>query len=258
MQFTRPFIEDAVAAARDDDVDLLVGLPVYPLCGRSTTVAALDSLARALQETGWEVSTSHVSGWHRHPGYLDLRAASIRRHCRDHGVDLMDPGVLLVFSAHGTPIRYLEGANRYDEYVREYCLAVAERLGGPPWELGFQNHGNRPVEWTQPEVDRVVEEADADTVVVDAMSFMHEQSETLSELDLELREVAEGEGREFHRVPIPHDDPTFIEVLADLVVLAARRGRAAPAAGSIVYEPPVRGCACRPTGDTVCLNVEDS
>jgi ferrochelatase len=46
---------------------------------------------------------------------------------------------------------------------------------------------------------------------------MREQSETLSELDIELREECEEFGVELHRVPIPHDDPRFAGVLADLV-----------------------------------------
>ena len=51
-------------------------------------------------------------------------------------------------------------------------------------------------------------------------------------------EVAEGAGLEFHRIPIPHDDPAFAELLADLVedVTSARadHGRAwACAAASV-------------------------
>lgn len=253
MQFTEPFIEEAVREAEEAGADHLVGLPVYPLCGRSTTVAALDELERALEERGWGVETSYVSGWHRHPGYLELRADALRRYCEDHGLDLHDPDTRLVFSAHGTPVEYLAGDNRYDAYVREYCHEMARRLGDPAWEVGFQNHGNRPVEWTQPEVDHVVIRADARILVVDAVSFMHEQSETLSELDGELREVAEESGREFHRVPIPHDDPRFVAVLADLAQLALQAGVGANFPSPVRL--PTRPCRCRPVPRTLCLNV---
>ena len=55
MQYTDPLVEDAVARARADDVDTLVGLPVYPLSGPSTTVAALQELDAAVEALDWDV-----------------------------------------------------------------------------------------------------------------------------------------------------------------------------------------------------------
>ncbi len=250
-QFTDPSIPEAAAAARDAGADFVVGLPVYPLCGPSTTVAALDELDGALAELGWEVPRRHVSGWHRHPAYTELRAAAVRRLLELDGVDLRDDGVRLVFSAHGTPLKYLREGSRYDIYVDDHCRALAAALGVDEYELGFQNHSNRPVEWTQPDIDRVIAEVDAEAVVVVPVSFMHEQSETLAELDHELKEQAEERGLRFHRVPIPHADPAFIALLADLVEAAVEGHEGGKArAGGL----PLLRCRCRPDADTCCLN----
>src|SRR5690606_31728747 len=106
-----------------------------------------------------------------------------------------------------TPMKYIREGNRYDVYVRDCCKRVAGAAGVREYDIGYQNHTNRPVEWTQPDVQKVIEDVAADAVVVVPISFMHEQSETLAELDLELREAAEARGLAFHRVPVPHDDP---------------------------------------------------
>lgn len=247
MQFTEPFPGDAVRRALSDGVRRLLGLPVYPLCGRSTTVAALEELAEAAGSADGSLELLEISGWHRHPGYRELRADAVRAAAGRAGVDLHDPGTRLVFSAHGTPLRYLEEGNRYVAYVEEHCEAVAAALGVGPYEIGYQNHGNRPdVAWTEPDVEDVVERIEADRIVVDAPSFMHEQSETLAELDHDLREEAEARGLGFVRVPVPHDDPRFAGVLADLVeaVLPDRRS-------------PLRNlerCRCRTSRATRCLN----
>jgi ferrochelatase len=79
---------------------------------------------------------------------------------------------------------------------------------------------------------------------------MHEQSETLSELDGELRGIAEEAGLEFYRVPIPHDDPTFAALLADLVEDVLRPE-------PIMGELGLRRCLCRPSPTTFCLNAGD-
>jgi ferrochelatase len=75
---------------------------------------------------------------------------------------------------------------------------------------------------------------------------MHEQSETLSELDDELREEAEDAGLDFYRVPVPHDDDRFRSVLGDLVE---------PFVGA--FDPgyyQLRQCACADSRDAMCLN----
>lgn len=257
MQFTEPFIAQAVERALQEGAERIVGLPVYPLCGRSTTVAALEEMTEAVRASGADIEIREISGWHRHPGYLELRVDALRRCVETAGVELNDPATRLVFSAHGTPVRYLDEGNRYDRYVDEWCRAVARRLRVRRYTLGFQNHGNRAIEWTQPDVEAAIEalaetgragargsggptdgaasgsrteappadaplhasvaDAPVERVVVDPVSFMHEQSETLAELDRELREEAERLGLEYHRVPVPWDDPRFAALLADLV-----------------------------------------
>ena len=216
FQFTSPLVADVLERARGDGITRLIGLPIYPLCGPSTTVAALNDVEAALRDHEG-VAFIGIAGWHRHPSYPALRAGAIRRLADERGLDLADPDTLLVFSAHGTPRRYLDEGSRYEEYVEELCEDIASRLGVDRYELGYQNHTNRNIEWTQPAIEDVVERVRAKRIIVDAVSFMHEQSETLAELDVELRRDAEGAGLDFHRVPIPHDDPTFVEMLADLV-----------------------------------------
>jgi protoporphyrin/coproporphyrin ferrochelatase len=250
MQFTDPSIGDAVARAREAGVDYLVSVPVYPLCGPSTSVAALHGVDRALAEQGWKVAGRQVTGWHRHPSYVQVRADAIRQLMARNDLSLDDPGTRLVFSAHGTPIKYLEEGSRYDEYVREICGKVAALLGASDYVIGYQNHTNRPgVKWTQPDIDKVIEEIEAERVVVDAVSFMHEQSETLAELDDELRGEAEGRGLGFYRVPIPHVAPGFVALLGDLVEEALDWGEE-----KTPLHVPLFQCRCKPTVGTICTN----
>lgn len=248
MQFTAPSIFDAVKKAKDDGVEQLVALPVYPLCGESTTMAALDDVREALHELAWDPDLREITGWHRHPDYARLHGDHIREFVGDRDVALHDPDTRVVFSAHGTPRKYLEDGPRYVKYVEEFCRLLARELGvGDKYELGYQNHANRGVEWTQPEIDDVVRDVTARRIIVVAVSFMHEQSETLSELDRDLRAEAEARGLGFHRVPVPHDDPRFIDALADLCEGLMRE---VPSMGEML----LKGCLCRTNPNTYCLN----
>jgi len=250
MQFTEPSVGAAVAEAQADGVEELVALPIYPLCGMSTTLAALSDVQTAVSELSWDVNLREITGWHRHPAYRRLRADAILDYVKRTGVDLRASETRLIFSAHGTPLKYLNDGPRYVEYVEDTCRNVARELGISEYSLGYQNHTNRDIEWTEPEVETVVREVDAARVIVDAVSFMHEQSETLAELDGELRGIAEEAGLEFHRIPIPHDDPVFAELLADLVEDVLRPE-------PIMGELGLRRCLCRATPTTFCLNAAE-
>jgi ferrochelatase len=246
MQYTDPFIEDAVEAAHEDGLDRLVGLPIYPLCGPSTNVLALDELEDAIAERDWDVEVKGITGWHKHPTYNRVRAQAISTYLDEQDIDPNDEETAFVFSAHGTPTHYLDEGSRYDIYVEEFCDVVASLAGIDEYHTGFQNHGNRDIPWTEPETEDLVDGLDHDRVVVDPVSFLHEQSETLSELDIELEEDAIDEDQAFYRVPIPHDDDRLGEVFADLVEPFLADFDAD------YYQ--FRQCQCRDEPNTMCLN----
>lgn len=246
FQFTEPSIESCLRRAKEDGVETLVVLPVYPICGQSTTVAALEAVRRSLAELEWEPTYVGISGWHHHPAYVSLRTDNIRDFVESGGLDLNDPDTLLYFSVHGTPLKYLDEGNRYDRYVEEQCRRIAHLLGVFDYAVGFQNHANRRIAWTRPDNEDRIREASERRLVIVPISFMHEQSETLAELDHELKEFVEELGKEYHRVPIPHDEPRFVHFLADLVSHLVAGAGSGPV--------PLSACRCAPFEGIWCTN----
>lgn len=247
FQFTPPFPSDVLGEVLKSGIDRLVALPIYPLCGPSTTVAALADLEHAARAAGWQAGVLEIGGWHLHPDYLRFHADHVRACCGADGIRLDDPRTALVFSIHGTPVRYLEGGSRYDRYVEEACAGMARDLGVARYHIGYQNHTNRPIEWTKPDMEEVLADLDADRVVMVAGSFMHEQSETLRELDHDVRAIVEARGLAFHRIPIAHVHPRFIAVLADLVQARLDEGCTHDGVR-------LRRCICRAGGAARCTN----
>ena len=215
--FTDPCVADCVARESSDGVETLVAVPGYPLCGQSTTAAALEDVRGALESLGWRVRFLALAGWHHHSDYVRMHADHIRGWVSANHFDLNDPDTLLYFSVHGTPLKYLAAGNRYDRYAFEHCRDVAAAAGAERYAVGFQNHGNRRIPWTQPDNEARIREVRERRLVGVPISFMKEQSETLSELDVEMRALVESLGKELHRVPVPHDHPAFAKYLADRV-----------------------------------------
>lgn len=249
FQFIEPTIEDVLGELRQAGIDRLLALPVYPLCGPSTTVAALERVDDTIAEMDWEPEVAQVSGWHRHPAYLRMRAENVREEARIAGIDQETDDWTLLFSAHGTPTSYIDEGSRYVDYVEETAEAVASLAGFDEYALGYQNHTNRDIPWTEPDVEDLIGEIETGGILVEPMSFMHEQSETLAELDEDLAADAAALGLEFHRVPVPHDSEEFPGVLADVVEPTL--------AGVDPTMFQLRPCRCKPVGNTYCLNAPE-
>ncbi|MFW6383921.1 MAG: ferrochelatase [Halodesulfurarchaeum sp.] len=246
MQYTEPLLDAVAAEMGTGGYDQVIAVPIYPLSGPSTNIRAVGNFEAALAEVDPAVEFRAVTGWHRHPSYTRLRHENLESFLEERDLDPRAPDTELVFSAHGTPTSYLAAGSRYDQYVEEFAATLGALLDVEEYTLGYQNHANRDVEWTGPDVESALEGVDAERVVVEPLSFLHEQSETLFELDVELREEAEALGLDFHRVPVPHDDPRLSEIVADLLEPFL--------AGFDPGTHQLRPCQCRDEPGTFCLN----
>jgi len=222
MRYWHPFTEEAIAQIKQDDVDRVVILPLYPQFSISTS----GSSFRVLEEM-WatdsvlnKIDYTLIPSWYEHPGYLRSMADLIEQELDK----FPNPEQAHVFfSAHGVPVSYVEEAgDPYQKEIEECTRLIMQTLGrGNDYTLAYQSKVG-PVEWLQPYTDDALEELGEkgikDLAVV-PISFVSEHIETLQEIDMEYREVAESAGIEnFHRVPALNVHPGFIDSLADLVV----------------------------------------
>ncbi|WP_425320465.1 ferrochelatase [Phormidesmis priestleyi] len=224
MRYWHPFTEEAVAQIKRDGVDRLVVLPLYPHFSISTSGSSFrlleDLWAKdpALQQIKYTV----IPSWYDSPGYLEAMADLIAQQIDQ----LPNPDQAHVFfSAHGVPVSYVEEVG--DPYQREIeacARLIMQRLGRPnAYTLAYQSRVG-PVEWLKPYTEDAIKELaekGVQDLVVVPLSFVSEHIETLQEIDMEYREVAEEAGIErFSRVPALNIHPVFINDLATLVVNA--------------------------------------
>lgn len=221
MRYWHPFTEEAIARIKRDKIEQLVILPLYPQYSISTS----GSSFRLLQQI-WEkdaalaaINYTVVPSWYKRPGYLQAMAQLITQKLDQ----LPEPDKAhIFFSAHGVPVSYVEEAG--DPYQREIeeCTELIMRTLNRPnhYTLAYQSRVG-PVEWLRPYTDDALlelAEQGIQEVVVVPISFVSEHIETLQEIDIEYREIAEEAGiKHFQRVPALDTNPLFIADLASLV-----------------------------------------
>jgi len=222
MRYWHPFTEEAIARIKRDHIDRLVILPLYPQFSISTSGSSFRLLEQLWQEDPVleQVDYTVIPSWYDRPGYIQAMADSIAQELDQFPQPNKVP---IFFSAHGVPQSYVEEAGDPYQQEIETCTAlIMERLNRPNHHiLGYQSRVG-PVEWLKPYTEEVIQDLGAQGVqdlVVVPISFISEHIETLQEIDMEYRELAEEVGiHNFRRVPALNTHPIFINDLADLVL----------------------------------------
>ncbi|WP_066378853.1 MULTISPECIES: ferrochelatase [unclassified Anabaena] len=222
MRYWHPYTEEAIALLTQDKIDKLVILPLYPQFSISTSGSSFRLLERLWQEDPKLQSLDYtvIPSWYKQPSYLQAMAELIQQELEQ----CPNPEQAHVFfSAHGVPKSYVEEAgDPYQQEIEECTALIMQTLNRPnAYTLAYQSRVG-PVEWLQPYTEDALQELGAKGVkdlVVVPISFVSEHIETLQEIDIEYREIAEEAGiHNFRRVPAPNTHPVFIRALADLVI----------------------------------------
>jgi len=227
MRYWHPYTEEAIAHLTQDEIDKLVILPLYPQFSISTSGSSFRLLEKLWQEDPklQRLEYTVIPSWYKQRGYLQAMAELIAQEI-DQFPNPDD--VHIFFSAHGVPKSYVEEAgDPYQQEIEECTYLIMQTLNRPnAHTLAYQSRVG-PVEWLQPYTEDALKELGAQGVkdiVVVPISFVSEHIETLQEIDIEYREIAEEAGiHNFRRAPAPNTHPVFIRALADLVIEALQQ-----------------------------------
>ncbi|MFN4283630.1 MAG: ferrochelatase [Alphaproteobacteria bacterium] len=220
MRYWHPFADEAAQAVKAYEPDRIVLLPLYPQFSRTTTGSSFKDWRRAAMEIGISAPTAEVRDYPDHPAYVAALAAQLRAAL----TEAKGQGPFrLLFSAHGLPKKVIDAGDPYQAQIERTAAAVVAALGidaeGLDWRVCYQSRVG-PLEWIGPPTDDEIKRAGEEKrgLVVLPIAFVSEHSETLVELDIEYRELADHAGVPFYiRVPALGTDDGFIAALADLV-----------------------------------------
>jgi ferrochelatase len=240
MRYWHPTSEEAARAVTDWHPDEIVCLPLYPQFSTTTTASSLAAWSRAAAQSGLERPTRTVCCYPTEKGFVEALARLISPALDQASGHRKPPRLLL--TAHGLPQKIVSAGDPYPNQVGMTAQAVVEALGRPEldWVVCYQSRVG-PLRWIGPATDAEIRRAGAEGVplVVAPVSFVSEHSETLVELDLDYRRIAEESGvPKYLRVATVGVEPGFIAALAAAVrramAVANVRGCSALAGGACV------------------------
>jgi ferrochelatase len=244
MRYWRPLAAEAVRAVAAARPARVVLLPLYPQFSTTTTASSLASWRAAARAAGLEADTRAVCCYPAERGFVEALAEAIREALAGWS----GPPPRLLFSAHGLPKKVLRRGDPYQWQVERTAAALAAALGDAAADrvVCYQSRVG-PLEWIGPSTDAEIRRAGQEKkpVLVVPIAFVSEHSETLVELDIEYRHLAEAAGvPRYGRVPTVSARDAFIDGLARVVSEAlARPAAIAPEGGMRICPAAFGRCA---------------
>lgn len=219
MRYWHPFAKEIVDDVKSYDPDEIIVLPLYPQYSVTTTATGLIDWNKWSNMRGLSVPYKVIKDYPDHDFFIETIADLIREKLSHLG-DCSNYKLLL--SAHGLPKKTIEAGDPYQSEVETTCAALMEKLSAENLDhvVCYQSRVG-PLEWIGPSTDDEIERAaeQGKNIIMVPVAFVSEHSETLVELDIEYKKLAEKLGiDDYIRVGTVSDREKFISGLANLVL----------------------------------------
>ena len=220
MRYWQPFAQETLQKLADQNISRIIALTLYPHYSKATTGSSLEDLRHAAALFPDFFDIIEIAAWPEQPDYIQCLADSIVA-----GLKQFKGGQAeLVYSAHSLPVRFIEEGDPYLEDMRK-TIAAVEKITGIKGHLCFQSRSG-PVEWLSPSTPDMLQQLAGQgccKVLMVPISFVSDHVETLYEIDILYRELAETLGMSLKRTESLNIRPRFIVGLKKLVEAAARQ-----------------------------------
>lgn len=217
MTYGTPSVAEVISTLKQQGVDRLLVLPLYPQYAASAGGAALDKVWQQLLQQRNMMSVRSISRYYDDPGYIHALAQRISTHWQAHG-----RGDKLLLSFHGIPQAQHDAGDPYPRECRQTAalLATALDLQEKDYLVAFQSQFGK-AKWIGPSTQELLPKLPQQGVKkldIVCPGFAADCLETLEEIALEGREdfYAAG-GTQYQYIPCLNDDEHWLNALADLV-----------------------------------------
>lgn len=221
MRYWKPFADETARAVKAWGADEMILLPLYPQFSTTTSGSSVKDWKRACREIGLNVPMKTACCYPTNAGFVSATAEMVREGY-EKALAENKGAPRLLFSAHGVPKAVItKRQDPYQSQIEKSAQAVVNEMAIPglDWLVSYQSRVG-PMEWIGPSTEDEIKRAGKDGVplVIVPIAFVTEHSETLVELDIEYREIADHLNIPvYQRVRTVCSHPKFIGGLVNVI-----------------------------------------
>ena len=218
MRCWHPRAADVIKKVQQYNPEEIILLPLYPQFSASTSGSSITEWKHLCEKERYKIKTKIVCCYPTQKNFIESHANLIKKTIKN----LENNNFKLLFSAHGLPENKIKKGDPYQWQVEQTVERIMRKLRDDNLDhiISYQSRVG-PLKWIGPSTDEMIIKYSKENkgIVIVPVAFVSEHSETLVELDIEYKKLAEKNGCSFYkRVPALGVEENFIKGLAELVL----------------------------------------
>ena len=224
MRCWHPRASDVIKKVREYNPEEIILLPLYPQYSASTSGSSINEWGDLCKKENYYVKTKTICCYPTENNFIASHISLIKKTLKV----IKDNNFKLIFSAHGLPRSKIKKGDPYQWQVEETVKKIMSNLENEnlDYVISYQSRVGS-LKWIKPSTDEIIIKYSKEKkgIVIVPIAFVSEHSETLVELDIKYKKLAEKNGCAFYkRVPALGIEENFIEGLTELILQQGTRG----------------------------------
>jgi len=216
MRCWNPRANDVIKDVQLFDPEEVILMPLYPQYSAATSGSSIKEWKDVCKKNNYKVKTSTICCFPTDQNFINAHTKEIVKKIKEL------KNFKLIFSAHGLPEKNIKKGDPYQWQVEQSVKKIVENLNieNLDWILSYQSRVG-PLKWIGPSTEDIIIENSklGKHIVLVPIAFVSEHSETLVELDIEYKEIADSNGcKNYTRVPALGINEDFIKAMSELII----------------------------------------
>ena len=216
MRCWHPRASQTIQEVKKFDPNETILLPLYPQYSAATSGSSLLEWKEIASKNNLNIITKTICCYPEDKKFIKAHSKLIMEKIKDLN------NFKLIFSAHGLPEKNIKKGDPYQWQTEQTVKKIMDEIKNvnADYILSYQSRVG-PLKWIGPSTNDIIIQTSKSgkCIVLVPIAFVSEHSETLVELDIEYKKLAEENGcKNYTRIPALGINKLFIKSLTQMII----------------------------------------
>jgi len=228
MRHWHPMTKEVIKNIENYAPEEIIMLPLYPQFSTTTTASSIEEFTKSLnKEFVNKIKVKTICCYPIDKDFINSHVKLIEEKLQNNS-DLSN--FRMLFSAHGLPEKIVKSGDPYQWQIEQTVLKIVNKLKlnskfkNIDYKVTYQSRVG-PLKWLDPNTEDEIKIAGSinKSLIIIPVAFVSEHVETLVELDIEYKKIADDCNIKYIRIPTLSTNELFIKSLANMVLNFAKQ-----------------------------------